>query len=352
MAAETAPIKVLARGAGGVEELQAALDETQVTFALLKFQVGSGSFARTKFLCLHNNLETVSVIKRGRTNAKKGAVKAAMGSTHAELVIEEKGDLNLDHILEEMLKVFVADGGDFSVSKLKEDYEALLTQAKLAATKIEGVGSGKRMTAAEMGGDYVSGDKALAAVREPLGPFNWALFLPDETKLAFANAGSMSVNEMRDWLKDDKVYFGILRMGFGSGDFRRTKWIFFHWSGESVGAVKRGRANACKKALHEKLSPTSVDISATDLDECTLEVIIERVKKSVVVDGETKGDDSSDPFTMEAYMAALEEEAKANADFFGDAEGAASTEEYSVEDSLKRIHADDGGVTWILFAAT
>lgn len=36
---------------------------------------------------------------------------------------------------------------------------------------------------------------------------------------------------MRKWLKDDQVLFGLLRMGFGSGTFRRTKWLFLHWSG-------------------------------------------------------------------------------------------------------------------------
>lgn len=77
------------------------------------------------------------------------------------------------------------------------------------------------------------------------------------------------------------------------------------------------------------------------------------MKRSVVVDGEDKAEDDTDPFTMEAYMAALEEEAKAHADFFGDAAGgAASSEEYPVDESLKLIHAEDGGVTWILFGAT
>ena len=41
----------------------------------------------------------------------------------------------------------------------------------------------------------------------------------------------MSVNEMRDWLKEDQMYYGLLRLGFGTGKFRRTKWIAVWWSG-------------------------------------------------------------------------------------------------------------------------
>ncbi len=65
--------------------------------------------------------------------------------------------------------------------------------------------------------------------------FNWALFKPHTTTgsggLDFFNAGSGSIEEMRRWLPADEVLFGLLRLGFASGRFRRTKFIFVHWSG-------------------------------------------------------------------------------------------------------------------------
>ena len=99
------------------------------------------------------------------------------------------------------------------------------------------------------------------------------------------------------WLKDDTVLYGLVRMGFGSGKFRREKWIFVHWTGEKTPPVRRGRWNAAKSKLHEALSPVSVNIEATCLDDLTLDKVIDKVRRAAVVDGETKRDEAN-PFSM------------------------------------------------------
>ena len=70
-------------------------------------------------------------------------------------------------------------------------------------------------------------------------------------------------------------------MGFGAGRFRRNHFVFLHWHGESVGAVKRGKANAEKSAVAEALGSHSVELSASDLDECDLKAVIDKVKKAL-----------------------------------------------------------------------
>ena len=55
-------------------------------------------------------------------------------------------------------------------------------------------------------------------------------------------SGSLSVPELVNSLKDDEFAFGLMRLGFGSGRFRRVKWVSLTWSGSSVGAVKRAKA--------------------------------------------------------------------------------------------------------------
>ena len=48
-------------------------------------------------------------------------------------------------------------------------------------------------------------------------------------------------------LVDVQVTFGLLRLGFGTGRFRRTKYIFVHWSGYVVVSCERrgGGGSAC-----------------------------------------------------------------------------------------------------------
>ena len=38
--------------------------------------------------------------------------------------------------------------------------------------------------------------------------------------------------------------------------------MFLHWSGEGVGAVKRGKANAANKPLRKIFGPTNLDFFA------------------------------------------------------------------------------------------
>ena len=125
------------------------------------------------------------------------------------------------------------------------------------------------------------GGKMLEGVRQPLGPFNWLLLKPNAEHLEVENAGSLSVEEMKkvcggcvlansvvgacdffassapalvwrtdacvraQWLKDDTVLYGLVRMGFGSGKFRREKWIFIHWTGWVPAARVMDGARLC-----------------------------------------------------------------------------------------------------------
>ena len=56
----------VAAGAGSVNEMVKSCDESRVMFALLRFDLGTGSFARTKWVFLHWNGESTSAVKRGR----------------------------------------------------------------------------------------------------------------------------------------------------------------------------------------------------------------------------------------------------------------------------------------------
>jgi hypothetical protein len=76
-------------------------------------------------------------------------------------------------------------------------------------------------------------------------------------------------------------------MGFGTAPFRRTKWIFFTFSGPKVGVVKRSKAASAKPNMKAALGPCSVDMQVTSLEELTLALVIDKVKKIPGVEGES-----------------------------------------------------------------
>jgi len=344
---------VVGAGSKGIAELGSKVQADTVTFALVRVPFGSGTFARDKCILLHVNSEACPPIRRGRINGRKADVRKALGDVHAELVLSDVAEVKLEHVLEELKKVIASDdsGASVSISKLKEDYEAMIAKSDSAAEGAKAGAGGvalTRKTAAELGN--IKADQALKAVREPMGPFNWFLCDPD---FNFVNSGSLSAPEMVKWLKDDQSCFGLLRMGFGSGRFRRTKWIFLVWSGSKVGMVKRAKAAGNRGAMKGKLGATSVDIEATSAEDVTLEAIIDKVRRATAVDGDDVKSAEGDPYSVENFMKALAEEAAASGSFFGDSglvvgEGGGSK---TAEQLIKELHTAGSSTNWVAFTA-
>ena len=86
----------------------------------------------------------------------------------------------------------------------------------------------RRKTAMDLPPPRLSRKEAIKSVKDEMGVCNWALFYP---KGSLYNAGSLGLHEMQGCVPEDMVLFGIVRMGFGSGRFRRVKQLFIHWIG-------------------------------------------------------------------------------------------------------------------------
>jgi hypothetical protein len=82
----------------------------------------------------------------------------------------------------------------------------------------------------------------------------------------------------------------------------------------------------------------------------TLETIIDKVKRAAVVDGGS-ADSDEDPFSLEEFMKALREEAAANAEFFGDAEGSASVGDIPFRETVNAVASGDGEFNWVLIGS-
>jgi hypothetical protein len=250
-------LELVGAGPGGISEMQALVKDDEMYFGLLVFTVGSGTFMRHKLVNVHFQGEGMSAIKRGRILARRKVATDILKNTHAAVQFVQQSDVTLDFVISHLGKFFAADHGDhdIDVGKIKEDYEAMIAATKVAQLSLNKQST--RKTARDFKAKP-SGKQVLEWVHAESakdGPFNWALFEPNKKKLEFFNAGSLSVDEMLNDLDPKKVLAGILRMSFGTGRFKRTKWIAIWWSGEEVSAVQRGKLNAMKGAMTKMLAP-------------------------------------------------------------------------------------------------
>jgi NADPH-dependent ferric siderophore reductase len=117
--------------------------------------------------------------------------------------------------------------------------------------------------------------------------------------------GSGSLPEMNAHLAETKVLYGLVRMGFGAGAFKRVKHLFVHWTGPKVPIMKRGQWNAVKSDMQELMRPYTMDLSASSLDEIEVQVVVDAIKGVIVSDGD---DEAMEAFSVSGFMAALKEE--------------------------------------------
>jgi len=121
----------------------------------------------------------------------------------------------------------------------------------------------------------------------------------------------------------DLVMFGLLRLSFGIGRLKRTKFVFVHLIGPRVSAVKRGQYNAVTSAMEKALkhyANTSLSLFDMTPEGLQLEVVINRVRKACVVDDANLEGDAGRTtiFTVEAFREALAREQAVTDEFYED----------------------------------
>jgi len=190
----------------------------------------------------------------------------------------------------------------------------------------------------------------VAYVQQPTGPLNWVLI---DAKGALIEAGAGSVHEMIDFFDPKEVSFGLLRMGFGSGQFKRNFFLFIHWSGESTAKMRRGSCNAEMPKCKKMLQPTQIDFYASDISDIDVEIIIKKVITYCRVDGDTnKG---KDQFTLASFNEALHEDMKQLEEEFGLADMTNSAPDpdsdpssLNVNEAVKAVRDPNNPYNWLL----
>jgi len=306
-------MKVTYAGDGGIDEMRTHLNPEAVQFGLFSFVFGSGTFAKTKWILVQFNGPNMNAVKKAKAASNRGPAVKALGEIHAELFMGSVEECSVDWVFKELSTKIKGDDGTFNLEELKKNYKKQVEVAQKAEKK--GVkltdASGRRLTAAELAD--LPGEITLKETRAPMGAFNWCLFTPHESKLEMFNAGSLSINEMIEWLKEQEVLYGLLRMGFGKGVFRRTKWVGIWWRGDEVKPMMMGKLVALQDKCLKRVDPVSLTVVAQHKGEISVEIIIEKVKRAAVLDGDA---DQQDAYSMESFMAALDEEKLASAKFF------------------------------------
>eukprot|EP01083_Nonionella_stella_P011713 33255_1 len=156
-----------------------------------------------------------------------------------------------------------------------------------------------------------TGTRIVKCIHAQTSPMNWAVFKPSNTDIIPMAFGHGGLNDLRAALKPDQVQYGIMRLTFGEGRFRRSHWVFVCWSPDSMTKVDSQKVRKKRMSdrmvhigfkgwMQKSIGPYGVEVLAEDYEYVTLEDWILRVRKTVVVDGEA--------IDADAFRKALEAE--------------------------------------------
>jgi len=313
------PLRVLGVGAGGIKELAARLDESTVSWALLRFQVGGGTFARLKTVAIHSNGGLTPVMLRGWLNARKAEVLSQFGDVNAHIEVTRTEEMTIEYLCERLLPLFASDSMDYSLQALRSEYDRAVESMQKEAQDL----ASKDVKVEPPTVAYApSREEALCGVGEDGCSYNWALLEPTHLKLHAAGFGGLE--EMKLALAPDLVLFGILRLSFGCSDrsvaiqtgvhVRLTKHAFIHWVGPAVGAVRRGKWNARLNEACKFIAPfsrISFKREGHGLNDFGIKDLLQELRRLTVVDGSAAKDGVAvGRITEHEYSVALAEEAR------------------------------------------
>jgi len=290
----TETVSLVVAGVGcGIDELSERLNNNTVSWAMCRFNIGSGTFARVKIVTVTCNRKDTATVHRGRLQSRTPEALSLFEPYHVHVQVESREELTLDFMLNELEDVCVADHmGEFSLDELRADYKKANKEARSARAKLEEERSEKVPAPpaddAALPEDIklkrklsVSVPAALQALGAPSGRFNWVLLSPT---MELHNAGNMGLNELKESLDPEKVLFGTLRLTFPRGRDAPpiVKNLFIHWIGPSVSAVKRAQLSTkLEQAMNmfREVSILTFNKTAYTLDDLDIAELIAELER-------------------------------------------------------------------------
>lgn len=207
-------------GSGGVQDLSKHIDDARLSWALLRCPTAEGCSTHEKIVAVVCHGPDMPVGEREQILSLSSRVLHQLGTADVTLHVKRGRELP------EQLSAALASNRSIDESTKHHQQE----DSFLKPSSCE-----------------VSAQQALHAMGSPSSPHDWVLLEP--TRLELHKASSGGLDGLKECLPADKVMFGVLRFFFprndgGIGAPPIVKYLFIHWIGPKVSAVRRGQWNS------------------------------------------------------------------------------------------------------------
>ena len=177
----------------------------------------------------------VGIVKKGKAIARKDEVIELLGvEPHLEINAEDAAAVSSAAIDAALHEKFADDGlQGFSSAGAKHAAEDAIAKAKADALD-----------------KFMPLSETLKRIADVEGDINWVAIAADKDPYP-TDEGAGSIMEMRRAFTATTVCAAMLRLQFKTPGAMLTKFVYIWWSGNEVGAVKRGKLTTLEEKVED-----------------------------------------------------------------------------------------------------
>lgn len=265
-------LQYIAKGSGGIDELQSRLDDEHVYYALFRTTEQFDKSVTTKFGFVKLLSDQLPAITRAIYSTHMGFVTKLFQPYHMQFLLDEKIQLSQQSVAEQLQ----FNMGTRSRVLGKQEAEQKMKKNVNTYARSDLVATGSNDSIKFVNEDEFK--QAIAEVRKDDCETTWfvAAYTARNT-LSVVAKGSGDVTQLLEAVQDDFVNFGILRVTETIDKSVTTKFVYIKWQPATVPAMKKAEISTKKGLIDAIFSPYHVDFFIENKSEISTEIVANKV---------------------------------------------------------------------------
>lgn len=227
----------------------------------------------TRFIYITWIGESVSGIMNARIGVNKTSVTSVIGHYSIEVVISNKSELSDENIIDRAKNTTGSNSKVLNTGSSNGGGRAPYTggvSSFVPKSASKEVSINDEDSAKAINKDIRTGKSGL----------NWMLMsYTNNNQLSVVSKGNGGITELRTHLKLDTVAYAFISVDDKIDATEMKRFVYVRWVPENVPSMLKGRLTSHRGYIEDWYAPYHLNINASELNEITSQVIIEKLKQ-------------------------------------------------------------------------
>lgn len=369
-------VVLLGSGEGGVEEMKTYLKDEGVYYGLTRHVDVIDDHTTVKFCFVRWLGEKVKTMHKARVNTHDSQIMEVFNQFHVKLFSTNQSEISEEIIMKLIMN---ASGSASHVKSSDQSTASVSSPTTVGETRSFGghsrsgsfvstnsspstssISTAKRVSSSKNleFTDFESIKSAINDLRNDSSETDWVLtgFVEgSQNVVGLIGSGSGGVEELKSHLRDNNVYYGMVRRVDYVDEHKTIKFAFIYFLGNSISPMWKGRVSTYKGQMNSVFQPYHVETFVTTIDELTQEQIDLLIGKASFSYSHVK--DTKETANMPQFSKSSSTPTPRNSFSSGSSGSNAGTKNSEqvqfadlgeIQDAIKDVRSDTSDTDWML----